>query len=260
MLHAKNIHKAFGGVKALQGVTLTIQPKCITALIGPNGAGKTTLFDIINGLIAPDTGELFLEKENMTRLPSHIRAQRGISRTWQAVRLFKHLTMFDHLRMAENNEDTNILKNIFLFSKKQTHTCHPEVRGNAQHCRASKDHYELVLQKFGIDRSPQTLVSHLSYGQRKLLQLAMVSLQPHKILLLDEPVAGVNQVVQAHIENVLLKLKDEGETICIIEHDMEFVQKIADHTIVMDAGRVLMEGSPREVLKDKMVLEAYLGE
>jgi len=247
MLTVRNIHKAFGGVKALQGVTLTVQPKRITALIGPNGAGKTTLFDIINGLIAPDKGEIFLEEENITDVSSYVRAGRGISRTWQAVRLFKHLTIFDHLRMSESNDDT-VLRGVFSLSRRER----VRVRGS--------DYFLDVLQKFGIDRSPSTLVSHLSYGQRKLLQLAMVSLQPHKILLLDEPVAGVNQIVQTHIEHLLLKLKKAGETVCIIEHDMEFVQKIADHVIVMDAGRVLTEGPPAKVLKDKGVLEAYLGE
>lgn len=245
MLSIHNIHKAFGGVKALQGITLTIEPKHITALIGPNGAGKTTLFDVINGIIAPDKGELFVEKENMTHLPSHVRAQHGIGRTWQAVRLFKHLAIADHIRMAESNEDTALLRSLL-----------PRRRVRERESKKFLD----VLQKFGIDRSPATLVSHLSYGQRKLLQLAMVSLQPHKMLLLDEPVAGVDRVAQEHIEMLLLRMKKEGETIFIIEHDMEFVQKIADHVIVMDEGRVLTKGPPAKVLRDKRVLEAYLGE
>lgn len=228
MLQVNNLTKHFGGVKALNNCTFEIKPVQITALVGPNGAGKTTLFDIISGLVPADRGEITFENQLILKLPPHAVTQLGISRTWQQVRLFKYLTIKDHLILAS-----------------------PEA-----------DETELLayMKHFGIDRPLNTIVSELSYGQRKLLQLAMVTFQPHKIMLLDEPVAGVSQVIQEKIEQMLLHLKAKGETIVVIEHDMEFVKKLAEHVIVLDAGRVLTQGRPDVVLQDKRVLEAYLGE
>jgi branched-chain amino acid transport system ATP-binding protein len=242
MLKIKNIKKSFGGVKAIKGSDFVIKKNKITALIGPNGAGKTTLFDIIAGLTRPDTGQIIFEEKDITKKEPHDIANLGISRTFQQVRLFKNLTILDHLHMVEDNEDVKLFKNIFKFKK-----------GNAKK-------YEKVLQEFGIERGVDTYISELSYGQRKLLQIAMALNKQHKLLMLDEPVAGVNKVIQDDIENLLLSLKNKNETILLIDHDMEFVRKLADHVIALDAGVVICQGTPNEVLNNKKVLEAYLGE
>ena len=242
MLKINNITKSFGGVQAIQGSNFVVKKNKVTALIGPNGAGKTTLFDIICGLVKPDSGEAIFDGMNLSKLQIHKRINLGISRTFQQVRLFKYLTILDHLLMTDNHDDTKILSNI-LSNKK-----------------IAIKKYEKVLVEFGIERSLDTPVSELSYGQRKLLDIAMALRKQHKLLMLDEPVAGVNQVIQNRIENLLLDLKERGETMLIIDHDMEFVHKLADHVIVLDAGVVFVEGNPDVVLQDKRVLEAYLGE
>ncbi|MBT3419498.1 MAG: ABC transporter ATP-binding protein [Candidatus Magasanikbacteria bacterium] len=242
LLEVKNIKKSFGGVKAIKGSTFNIEEKRITALIGPNGAGKTTLFNIITGLLKADEGEIQFRGETITQLKPHDIANFGISRTFQQVRLFRYLSVYDHLRMVENNEDTKIIKNIFKKDKRKV------------------DIYEKILKDIGIDRGIDTLVSELSYGQRKLLNIAMALRKPHHLLMLDEPVAGVNTVVQEKIEELLQSLKEKGETILLIDHDMGFVRTLADHVIVLDAGVVITQGKPEEVLNDPKVLEAYLGE
>lgn len=241
MLEVKNITKSFGGVRAIQGSNFIIEKGKITALIGPNGAGKTTLFNIITGYLKPDTGSVSFCGTEITKQDPHNIANSGISRTFQQVRLFKYLTIYDHLRMTDDNEDTKLLKQLFLRDTRD------------------RNAYEVVLEEFGIDRELDALASELSYGQRKLLDLAMAMRKPHELLMLDEPVAGVNHVVQTRIEQTLLRLKQENETILIIDHDMDFVRRLADHVIVLDDGVVLTEGNPETVLCDERVLEAYLG-
>jgi branched-chain amino acid transport system ATP-binding protein len=242
MLTVKNIHKSFGGVKALDGCSFKIEENQITALIGPNGAGKTTLFDIISGLLSSDSGQIFLAGKEITNLRPDEIANAGVSRTFQQVRLFKNLTILDHLLMAQDNQDVKLLANL--------------IKGN----QIDKKKYKDYIASFGIEKKLETKVSDLSYGQRKLLNMAIAFLKLHKILLLDEPVAGVNKVLQKQIEKSLLKFKEEKKTILIIEHDMEFVRKLADRVIVMDQGRVIADGAPNQVLKLPHVLEAYLGE
>ncbi len=242
MLEVKQIKKSFGGVHAIKGSNFTIEEKKITALIGPNGAGKTTLFDIITGFTKPDTGEIIFNGVDVSDQYPFVRANNGMSRTFQQVRLFHYLTILDHLILSENNDDTHLLKNMIKTAT------------------VDRSKYKKILEEYGIEHGLDTQVSDLSYGQRKLLQIAMAVTKPHTLLLLDEPVAGVNTVVQDRIEQLLLDLKKRGETILIIDHDMNFIRKLADQVIVLDAGIVLLEGSPQKVLEDPRVLEAYLGE
>ncbi len=241
MLTVNGVTKSFGGVRAIQGSDFTIEKGKVTGLIGPNGAGKTTLFDIICGFVTPDTGSITLDGRDMTHLAPFQRANLGISRTFQHVRLFRYLTILDHLRMAENNDDSQLFRNLF------------------RRTTVRRESYELLLEEFGIKRSLDTVVSELSYGQRKLLQIAMALRRPHQILLLDEPVAGVNRVIQEQMEQLLLQLKAKGETILLIDHDMGFIRRLCDQMIALDAGVVLLEGTPDQVLGDKRILEAYLG-
>lgn len=241
MLEIKNISKHFGGVTALNQCSFTVPRNKITALVGPNGAGKTTLFDVISGLEKPDEGEILIDNQPLIGQRPHQIAQIGFARTWQQVRLFKYLTILNHLQLAESNENTKLFRNLIATPKTD----------------ASK--YKRILNQFGIDKPLDTVVSDLSYGQRKLLQLAMVLVKPHRLLLLDEPVAGVNAVVQKHIEKLLIDWKEKNETIVIVEHDIEFVKRLADYVVVMDQGRVLAEGKPEDALQDKRVAEAYLG-
>jgi len=241
MLKIINLKKSFGGVQAVKNANFKIPAQKITALIGPNGAGKTTIFDMISGFSRPDSGKIIYQEKNLTKLEPYKIANLGIGRTFQQVRLFKNLTIKDHLIMTKNNEDTKILKNIFKRQK-------------------NDGAHQKTLDKFGIKKTLGTLVSDLSYGQRKLLQIALALEKPHQLLLLDEPVAGVNSVIQNEIENILLNLKKQGETMLLIDHDMNFVRKLADWVIALDAGQVIVEGTPQQVLSDQRILEAYLGQ
>jgi len=227
----------------VQGSDFVVEQGKITALIGPNGAGKTTLFDIICGLVKQDEGNVLFNDADITGLPVHERMNLGISRTFQQVRLFTYLTIADHLQMTEDNEDMKLFKNF--FAGKKTY---------------DRKKFQQVLDEFGIERELDAQVSDLSYGQRKLLDFAMAERKAHQLLMLDEPVAGVNAVIQERIENRLLLLKEKGETVLLIDHDMRFIRRLADHVIVLDAGKVIVQGEPKRVLEDERVLRAYLGE
>jgi ABC-type branched-subunit amino acid transport system ATPase component len=255
MLVIKGITKQFGGVTALNHCSFSVQPQKITALIGPNGAGKTTLIDAISGLINVDSGSISYEDQNILGMKPHQITRFGITRTWQQARLFKYLSIEDHLKLAADQDDTSLLKSLFADDRHfRTETMHA---GNLE--LETKDLGKFA-RHFGIEKPLNTSVNDLSYGQRKLLQLAMAVLQPHKILLLDEPVAGVGRQTQQKIEKILQQLRTGGDTIVLIEHNMDFVEKLADTVVVLDAGSVLTQGDPKKVLKNKQVLEAYLGE
>ena len=242
MLELKNISKSFGGVKAVDKVSFKVEKGQITALIGPNGAGKTSLFDIITGLVEPDEGEIIFAGQNIDKMEGYKRARLGISRIFQQVRLFGNLSLAQHLRLVQDNEDMKFWKNIFWPG------------------RIDNKKYQDFLADFGLKKELDTVVSDLSYGQRKLLQIAMAVFHPHQLLMLDEPVAGENSVAQNQIEQIILGLKQKGHTILLIDHDMDFVRRLSDKVIAFDAGRILTSGSAQEVLSDMRVVESYLGQ
>ncbi|NYZ78165.1 ABC transporter ATP-binding protein [Candidatus Micrarchaeota archaeon] len=249
MLKIKNLKKHFGGVKAVDGCTFNAERGKITALIGPNGAGKSTVFNIVSGILKPDSGSVsFGKKEIAGRSPEEI-SNVGISRLFQQTRLFKNLTVLENLLVAVDDEDEKLAKNLYAFE-------------NADRMRVKKARQTLKL--FFSEEQANALekktASDLSYGQKRLVELTRTVLNPHELLMLDEPVAGVNPVLRKKIAGVLLELKKKGETILLIEHDMDFTLGISDRVVVMDEGRVIAEGTPREIKKNEKVLEAYLGE
>lgn len=241
ILKAEHITKTFGGINALDNCSLTIQKGKITAIIGPNGSGKSTLFNIISQLIQPEKGKILFNNQNITQLKTHHIAKLGVSRTFQDVRLFKNLTIQDHLSIALSTTDEHVLKN--LFQKQE-----------------SQEKIKEVLQLVGLDKPFNTYASNLSYGQRKLLDLAIAIAKPHSLLMLDEPVAGVNPRLRKEIKAIIKNLNKQGETILLIEHDMNFVMDLAEEIFVLDAGKVIAQGSPQHIQNNKKVLEAYLGD
>ena len=242
ILEIKNISKHFGGIKALDGTNIKIEKGKIIAIIGPNGSGKTTLFDVISNLVNKDEGEIYLDKEEISENEDFEIAKKGISRTFQNVRLFRNLTIKDHLEIALADSDEKLLKS--LFSKKED----------------NDRRIKKILDLVGLNKNFDTLATDLSFGQRKLLDLAVAIAKPHSILMLDEPVAGINPQLRGSIKDILRKLNKEGETILVIEHDMNFVMDLADYVYVLDYGKVIAEGGPKEIQNNKKVLEAYLGE
>lgn len=242
MLRVTNLSKSFGGIRAVDSYTFDIAPGMITALIGPNGAGKTTLFQLISGVVAPNHGTIHFDGRDITALPIHTRAQLGISRTFQLVRTFSNMTVEENLRLAGESRDQNFWRSLLAPQTTKQNTLTD------------------ILKLVGLEQPLNYPAKSLSYGQSKLLSLGRALLMPHKILMLDEPVAGVAPTLRDQFKTLLPELKAQGETIFFIEHDMDFVRAVADHVIVMDQGRLLTQGTPEEVLKDKRVLDAYLGE
>lgn len=242
ILRTKKIHKYFGGLKALQDCSVSIQRGKITAIIGPNGSGKSTLFNVISKLIEPTNGSVTFHDTNISEKKDFEVAKLGISRTFQHVRLFRNLTMAEHISIALSDTDENLFRSIFY--KK------PIDNKVVQH----------YLDLVGFDKPQETYADDLSYGQRKLLDLAIALAKPHDILMLDEPVAGVNPRLREQIKDILKNLVAKGETIILIEHDMNFVMDLANEVYVLDRGTVIASGKPEIIRTNKKVLEAYLGE
>jgi len=244
MLKVSKLKKYFGGVKAVNGCSFEVEKGKITALVGPNGAGKTTVFNMVSGMIAMDEGSVVFNGHELNKLPAWKRARAGISRTFQLSRLFKNLSIKDNLLLALRNDDDQFWK-MFLRGEK----------GDQEEERQVKE----IMDFIGLDKDPETIVTDLSYGQQKLFDLSRALINPHTFLMLDEPVAGINPVLRERLKKILKDLKEKGETILLIEHDMDFVRAVADHVIVLDQGKVLAQGIAETVLSDEKVLEAYLG-
>jgi branched-chain amino acid transport system ATP-binding protein len=244
MLSISNITKHFGGVAAVNGCSFEVRPNTITALVGPNGAGKTTLFNIVSGMVEPDGGSIQFEGKELVGVPAWQRSRLGISRTFQLSRLFRNLSVEDNLLLALRQDDD-------LFWSM--------LRKGERRDDKEKKQIQDMMKFVGLEKDPSTIATDLSYGQQKLFDLTRALLNPHTFLMLDEPVAGVNPVLRDQLKLLLKELKKKGETVFVIEHDMDFVRSVADNVIVMDQGRVLAQGDPETVLADARVLEAYLG-
>lgn len=238
ILDIKKISKNFGGIKALDECSLKFEKGKLIGLIGPNGSGKSTLFNVISQMINEDSGKIIFNKKNISEMKDYEVSNEGISRTFQNVRLFKNLSIKDHLAIALSKDDE-----LKLFSKRND----------------DLEKINSILNLVGLDKPIETLAEDLSYGQRKLLDLAIAIANPHILLMLDEPVAGVNPKLRESIKNILLDLKKQGDTLFVIEHDMNFIMNIVDYIFVIDNGKIISHGIPSAVQKDKKVLEAYLG-
>lgn len=241
LLETKKLNKTFGGVKAVNDCDIAIEKGKIVALIGPNGSGKTTLFNLIAGVLTADSGKIILENVDITNFSVEERVNFGISRLFQQSRLFPNLTIEENLLLALNQSNYNMFSKLKATSKQ-------------------KEQLLEVLGLFEMTKKINSQAKALSFGQRRLIEIARTYLLPHKIMLLDEPVAGVTPHLRDDITKFLIKLREEGETILIIEHDMNFVFNLVNDIIVMDAGKIIAEGKPEEIKNNKLVKAAYLGE
>jgi branched-chain amino acid transport system ATP-binding protein len=249
MLQISDLHMHFGGIKAVNGVSLTIKPGTVTGLIGPNGAGKTTLFNVIAGLYAPTAGTVFLDGEDITGLPPHALFHKGMLRTFQIAHEFSTLTVRENLMMVPPRQSGERLVDAWLHPKK--------IRAEEAVIRALADE---VIEFLQIEAVADELAGNLSGGQKKLLELGRTMMVDAKIVFLDEVGAGVNRTLLNVIGDAVLRLnKERGYTFCMIEHDMEFISRLCDPVIVMAEGQLLAEGSAADVKNNEAVIEAYLG-
>lgn len=249
MISVEDVHQHFGGLRAVDGATLTIKPGSITGLIGPNGAGKTTLFNVIAGHYTPTSGKIILDGEDITGLPPHQLFAKGLLRTFQIAHEFSTLSVRDNLMMVPKGQSgENLLKTWFQ----------PSLVKNEE--EAIRQKANDVIDFLEIGHVADELAGNLSGGQKKLLELGRTMMVDAKIVFLDEVGAGVNRTLLNTIGDAIIRLnKERGYTFCMIEHDMEFITRLCDPVICMAEGKVLAEGTAEEVKNNEDVIEAYLG-
>ena len=249
MIVVENLHKNFGGVRAVNGASLSVQPGSITGLIGPNGAGKTTLFNVIAGLYQPTSGKVLLDGEDITSLKPYELFHKGVLRTFQLAHEFSTLTVRDNLMMVPPNQAGESLLNTW-FKPSLVKADEEEIRSKADE----------VIRFLELEQVADEFAGNLSGGQKKLLELGRTMMVDAKIVFLDEVGAGVNRTLLRKIGDAIIKLNEERNyTFCLIEHDMEFVARLCDPVICMAEGAVLTEGTINEVKNNEQVIEAYLG-
>ena len=249
MILIDTLSKSFGGIKAVNQASLTIQKGSITGLIGPNGAGKTTLFNVIAGVYPPSDGHVFLEDEEVTGLPPHELFKKGVMRTFQIAQEFSSLTVRENLMMVPANQSGERLLDTWFRPARIS----MEEKSLIQ--KANE-----VLSFLQLRELADELAGNLSGGQKKLLELGRTMMVEPKIVFLDEVGAGVNRTLLQTIGDSILRLNQEmGYTFCMIEHDMEFISKLCEPVIVMAEGSVLAQGSASEIKANNAVIEAYLG-
>ncbi|MEO0680125.1 MAG: ABC transporter ATP-binding protein [Pseudomonadota bacterium] len=249
MIRVEGLSKAFGGVKAVDGVSLEIAAGRITGLIGPNGAGKTTLFNVIAGAFPPTSGRVLLEGEDITGLPPHALFSKGLLRTFQIAHEFSTLTVRENLMAVPPAQTGETLLGAWLKSG--------EVRAQENENRKKA---EEVIDFLQLSAVADELAGNLSGGQKKLLELGRTMMTEARIVFLDEVGAGVNRTLLNTLGDAIRRLNEErGYTFCMIEHDMDFIGRLCDPVIVMAQGKVLAEGSAEAVKSDERVIEAYLG-
>jgi neutral amino acid transport system ATP-binding protein len=249
ILRVREVVKRFGGIRAVDGATLEVKQGSITALIGPNGAGKTTLFNVITGFYRGERGFVSFRDRSIFGLPPHAIARLGMVRTFQITKALARMPVIDNMMLAAPDQPGESLRNVIL-SPGRVRDRESEVRDQAIE----------LLGVFDLDRLADEYAGTLSGGQRKLLELARALMTSPQMLLLDEPMAGINPVLGGRLLDHMQRLRSElGMTFLFIEHDMGVVMGHADRVIVMAEGRVIADGSPDEVRSDRRVIDAYLG-
>lgn len=248
VLRADGIRKAYRGVVALDGVSIELPRGSITGLIGPNGSGKSTLFDCICGFQARDAGSVMLDGHDLAGLPPQRIARMGLRRTFQQLRVFPELTLKQNLLTAAQAAPG------FSYLSELLRT--PAVR---MHERQMKERADEMLEEIQLTRLADAPAGGLSYGQKKLLELGMALMNEPKLLMLDEPMAGVNPTLVEGLKETLLRVNRRGIALLIVEHNLKLVFEISQRIYVLEQGRLLVEGTPSQVAQDDRVIEAYLG-
>jgi len=247
LLEVRDVVHAFGGVRAVDGATLDVESGSITGLIGPNGAGKSTLFNCVSGFLRPQSGSVLLEGKRIEKSAPHRIARSGLVRTFQTPRALTRMTVLDNVMLAAPRNGGERLGGALARSARR--------RERTVRARAVE-----LLELVRLDGHADALAGTLSGGQRKLLDLVRALMVEPRILLLDEPMAGVSPTLRVELLEHILALRDrDGVTLLIVEHDLDFVMRASDRVIVMNDGHVIAQGAPDEVRADERVVDAYLG-
>ena len=246
IMEVRNITKKFGGLTAVDVEHLEIERHTITSLIGPNGAGKTTLFNLVTGFDKPDSGEWHLNGGALVGISAHQVARRGMVRTFQLTRSLAKLTVMENMLVADQNNPGESLRGALLGGW-----------GSAE--RAAVVRATDLLQRFQLEDMASDYAGALSGGQRKLLEVARALMVDPEVIMLDEPMAGVNPALTQSLLGHITDLRNDGKTVVFIEHDMDVVQEISDWVVVLAEGGVIAEGPPDLIAKDPAVIDAYLG-
>lgn len=249
MIKVDALTKRFGGFVAVNEATLNIETGSITGLIGPNGAGKTTLFNVIAGVHKPSSGKVYLDNEDITGLPPHELFAKGMLRTFQIAHEFSSLTVRENLMMVPGSQAGESLRDVWFHGAK--------VKAQEKLVQKKADE---VIEFLEITHVANELAGNLSGGQKKLLELGRTMMVDAKVVFLDEVGAGVNRTLLNTIGDAIIRLnKERGYTFCVIEHDMDFIDKLCDPVIVMAEGAVLAQGTLAQIKANEQVIEAYLG-
>jgi branched-chain amino acid transport system ATP-binding protein len=249
LLELKGVGMYFGGLRALDGVDLVLEQGMIRSLIGPNGAGKTTLFNIISGLYPATQGEIVFLGRKITGMKPFEISRLGIARTFQNIRLFQHMSVLQNVMVGEHNQTKTGLMGAVLRT--------PSMRKEEK--EAEKEALSL-LEFVGLPELMNERAQGLPYGKQRLLELARALASKPRLLLLDEPTAGMNLTETATLTRMILKIRKMGVTVFLVEHRMKVVMEISDQVTVLDHGSKISEGTPDQVKEDEKVIRAYLGE
>jgi len=247
-LEVTNLRKSFGGIKAVDVQSLKLNKNNLTSIIGPNGAGKTTFFDLISGFQDSDSGKVYLNNKNITKSQPYSIARLGMIRTFQLTKVFDRMTVLENMMFSASNvNNDSFLKSLIqLPSQKITE-------------KNIKDKSFEIMKELNIDHMANSYARELSGGQKKLLELGRSIINDPKILLLDEPLAGVNPKLAEEILEIILNLSKKGISILMVEHNIEAVMKISERVIVLAEGKVIADNTPENVRTDDNVINAYLG-
>jgi branched-chain amino acid transport system ATP-binding protein len=248
MLAIEHLSKRFGGVHAVQDVSFTVREGAIHSVIGPNGAGKTTLFNLVSGIYTPTAGRVMFNGEDVAGMAPEALARRGLSRTFQNLQVCMNMTAIDNVMVGSH---LRLNHNLFASMLRL-----PAVRRADAECRAEAAR---LMDFVGVGKYKDADASQMPYGALKRLEIARALAAGPKILLLDEPAAGLNHTETGEIEDLIRKVAQSGVTVLLVEHDMKLVMNLSDHILALDYGKTLAEGSAAEVRANPDVIAAYLG-